>query len=142
MRVVCHIEARGYKQERVRRIVEYILCQVLSRQGFNTEVMYGRFIARFSLHGLAVHESPGGVGVVVYREFFLHAILFHDEGGLELWLLGPFRNLHSLFDVHSHVVWTEVEEWQVVETPRAGGENKDGRVVGDYPLVGSRHETE
>ena len=94
-----------------------------------------RHVALGSLDGLRVDEGPGGVGVIVDGEFLPLSVLLHEESGFELWQRGALRHCHTLLDVGSHVIRTEVEHGEVVEAIACNEQNEQGRVVEYDPLI-------
>ena len=113
------------EQEGISGPVQHIERDILSiLHGTDGEIMDGRLISLFGLYGLAVHESPGRVGIVVYRELLLHAVLCQDEGGFKLGLRSSLGYGHCLGDMHAHMIGTKVEERQEIESVARHGQDK------------------
>ena len=136
--VVGSAQVGSDKQEGISAAVEDAVGEVVAHARLYREVVDRRHIALGGLHGLGVDELPGGVGIVVKGELFLHTVLFKDEGCLELGLRRTGRNLHTFLDVHADMIGAEVKDRQLIETVGACGENEDDGVVDGYPLVGLR----
>ncbi len=108
--VIGKLQVWRYEQEGVTLVVKHVLRDVLAcLRVLDAEVVDRWHISLFCLHSLAVDELPGGVGVVVYRKLLSLSVLLQDEGGVKLGLFGSLRNLHSLGDVRTDVVWAEIK---------------------------------
>ena len=136
--IIGSAQVGGDEQEGISAAVEDAVGEVVACARLYREVVDWWHIALGSLHGLRVDERPGGVGIVVKGELFLHAILFKDESCLELGLRRTGRNLHTFLDVHADMIGTEVKDRQLIEAVGACGEDEDDGVVDGYPLVGLR----
>ena len=75
------------------------------------------------------------VWVIILSELLCYTVLLADKGCLVGCLLGTFRNLHSLLDVLSDVIWTEIEDRQMIKTQYRCREYKDNRKVESNPLI-------
>mgnify|MGYP006877993708 FL=1 len=138
---VGQFEVGGHEDESVALVGQHLLREVIVGCGIcDGEIVDGGLVALLHLHGLAVDEGPGGVGVVVERKLLAHAALLQDECCLKLRLLGSCGDLHSLADVGSDMVGAEVEGRQIPKAQGRGDEDEEQRVVDDDPLVGLRDE--
>ena len=137
--IVGMLQMGRYEQEGIAKIGKHLIGDVLIVQ-HDGEIVNGRHVALFGLHGLRINECPRAVGIVVERELLLPAIFFHDEGGLELRLGSTLGNLHPLGDAGTDVIGAEIERGQRVEAPQAGNDDEKNGVVDDNPLVRLRDE--
>ena len=138
--VVGLLQVGSDEEEDIAAGGEHAVREVVAVWFLNGEVVDGWHIAFLGLHGLRVHKLPRGVGIVVERELFLHAVLLQNEGCLKLRLGRSLRNLHAFLDVHTDVVRPEVEERQVVKAMGAEQEHEENGIVDGDPLRGAREE--
>ena len=77
--------------------------------------MNGRNISLLCHHRATIYESPCRVRVVVEIKLSSLSVFFEYEYSFKLGLLSPLRYLHTLSDIGSDVVRSEVEERQHIE---------------------------
>ena len=107
----------------------------------DAQITYLRFVSPACLHRLAVHKGPGGVGIIVQRELFSHAILLQDEGGLKLRLLGPLGYLHLFQYVGPRMIGSKIEQRQIIQSHTRYRQHKHHRIVDYYPLTADADES-